>query len=449
MPHLIGLFLAAVLAAAAGVYAWAQLPIALLAAILFFLTGAAPLRDRSHRAVDAWLLAALAVVALQLVPLPATVIAGISPAAIPLQDAISLAPLGEWRPLTIRPAATRQALLAAIAGALTFWAARHALRDGGSRSLVGVVGVTGIALALLTHAQRATAPETLLWLWRPYAEGARPYGPFVDRNHLATWIVLAVPAIAGLATARTIAAGLDHLPWRVRAARIFSAPGVTLPLVSVALLGLTLVATLSRSGLVAGAAAVVLASALRRGHPLQRAAAAAVGVSVLAAAALWLNSAGIGERLAATLSQGGETSRMVIWSESLRLAAAFPVVGTGAGTFADAMLQYQQRGTTVLFNHAHNEALQLLAEGGGVLLAIALGAGAAFGLAARRALRASSGAERALRAGAILGLAAGAMQSIWDTGLHTPANLLLAAVLAALAIYERGHRPHDSQSTTV
>jgi len=41
-----------------------------------------------------------------------------------------------------------------------------------------------------------------------------------------------------------------------------------------------------------------------------------------------------------------------------------------------------------------------------------------------------------VRAGAISGIAAVAVQSIWDTGLRTPANGALFAVIAAIAVYE-------------
>ena len=42
-----------------------------------------------------------------------------------------------------------------------------------------------------------------------------------------------------------------------------------------------------------------------------------------------------------------------------------------------------------------------------------------------------------MRAGAACGLLAVALQSLWETGLVMPANAALAAVLAAIAAYER------------
>ena len=47
------------------------------------------------------------------------------------------------------------------------------------------------------------------------------------------------------------------------------------------------------------------------------------------------------------------------------------------------------------------------------------------------------------RAGAVSGLMAVAIQSIWDTGLRTPANGVLFAVIAAIALHEprAAHEP--------
>ena len=66
--------------------------------------------------------------------------------------------------------------------------------------------------------------------------------------------------------------------------------------------------------------------------------------------------------------------RLVIWRETLGIIRRFPLLGTGVGTFADAMFVYQKTSRQVLFNHAHNEYLQVATEGGAVI-AVAIGAG--------------------------------------------------------------------------
>jgi hypothetical protein len=46
-----------------------------------------------------------------------------------------------------------------------------------------------------------------------------------------------------------------------------------------------------------------------------------------------------------------------------------------------------------------------------------------------------------MRAGALAGIAAVLLQSVWETGLRMPANALLAALLAAVATHAHEPRP--------
>jgi O-antigen ligase len=132
----------------------------------------------------------------------------------------------------------------------------------------------------------------------------------------------------------------------------------------------------------------------------------------------------------------GEWGRRVIWHDTWRMAGDFRWTGVGAGAYQRGMLVYQQGSRLFFFNHAHDEYLQLLAEGG-VLLAVpaAVALLAAIALMARR-LRADHTAIFWLRAGAIAALVAAAVQSVWDTALRTPANGVLFAVVAAVALHD-------------
>ncbi len=113
--------------------------------------------------------------------------------------------------------------------------------------------------------------------------------------------------------------------------------------------------------------------------------------------------------------------------------------GASAGAYQRGMLVYQQGSRQFFYNHAHNEYLQLFAEGGALLAvpaAVALVAGAVL---VARQLRADRSPLFWLRAGAVAGMLAVAVQSIWDTGLRIPANAALFAVVAAIALHEPAH----------
>jgi hypothetical protein len=55
---------------------------------------------------------------------------------------------------------------------------------------------------------------------------------------------------------------------------------------------------------------------------------------------------------------------------------------------------------------------------------------------ASRSLRRDVSSDHLIRAGACAGIAGVLVQSIWETGLTMPANALLFAMLAAIAIFD-------------
>lgn len=428
------------LASINGRYAWPYVPALAAAAGLFILSGARVGADPTTRGLDLVVAAAIGCIGLQIVPLPASVVRAISPATPALQDAYALVPFGVWRPISIHPEATREALELAITAALIFWAARESFTHGGTRAAARLLACIGFACALVSLAQHATAPATVLWKWTLPDARVTTFGPFVNRDHLATWLVLAISLVAGYLTMHVSAHAIGRTRQGPHATLLaLSGAPALVALGSVAAMLVTLAATLSRSGFIALVAAVVVGTLLarpggRRG--IWVGVSAAVAMVVIAA---WMNLEGLTERLVTTLStQVTEPAgRLTIWRETIRLMRAFPVFGTGGGTFADAMFVYQQTARQVLFNQAHNEYLQVAVEGGAVMLALVVTGLALLARAARLRLADDHAPHRFVRIGACAGLAAVCVQSLWETGLRAPANLLLAAVLAGLAIVSR------------
>jgi O-antigen ligase len=98
------------------------------------------------------------------------------------------------------------------------------------------------------------------------------------------------------------------------------------------------------------------------------------------------------------------------------------------------MLSYERTPSLFRINAAHNHYLQVAAEGGLLLavpVAVTLGF---FARDAWRSLRDDGSPSGLMRIGACSGLVGVAVQSVWETGLTTPANAVLAAVLAAIVV---------------
>jgi O-antigen ligase len=198
-----------------------------------------------------------------------------------------------------------------------------------------------------------------------------------------------------------------------------------------------LLLSMSRSGILAlavsGAVTLFLVRA-RLGRLPGRAILAVIGV-VIALGLMWADLPALGGRFAA--APAAIADRATIWRETLPILRDFPVAGTGAGTYQRAMYVYQRSDRKVYFNQAHNHYLQAAAEGGLFLIA-ALACGL---VCVARTIRQRIAGDRSglvwVRIGAACGLGAVALQSVWETGLVMPANAALAAVLAAIATYDR------------
>jgi O-antigen ligase len=306
------------------------------------------------------------------------------------------------------------------------------------------IAVLGTALTALVALQRATSPQLLYWTWQPISAGASPYGPFVNRNALASWLAMAIPLVIGYAIARQQSQSVRDDDRTIPGTSIDS---LQLWLATAAILMTGgLLASTSRAGILGGVIGLLTLIALSRRRIKGGFTVAWMFGSLIAlivAASAYANLGTLALRLQETTEQG-PWGRPAIWRDTWRMASDFRLAGVGAGAFQRAMLAYQQGSRLFFFNQAHNEYLQLLAEGG-LLVAVP----ASIALVTSAVLMAKTlEADRTpifwIRAGAICGVVATAVQSVWDTGLRTPANGVLFAVIAAIAL----HQPRSTFTRT-
>jgi hypothetical protein len=418
----------------------------------------------STRGLDIALVALAVAVALQCVPLPAAVVAVLSPEAQPVRADLRfvIGPPQQWLPLSLDPQTTAYGLANLLLAIGTFWAARTAFAGGGVRRFCRIIGVLAAIAALIAVVQRAATPKLVLGLVRPEALNASPMGPFLNRNHFAAWQLMAAAITTGYIVAHL------HIHPVYRASRFrgafkhFLTSGALLSGLGVLAMIGSLLMTLSRSAAVALGAAFLSAGWL--GRPRLRvertalpALASVAGVALLLIALLidvdgWLS------RL--QLSMGMETSeqwgRLTIWRESLPIIHDFWLAGTGAGTFGLAMEHYQQSRVWVgamqgwaHFNNAHSHYVQLAAEGGLLLSIPALAAIVLLARAGLQAIRAEKAEIFWVRIGAAAGLVGIAVQGIWEVPLVMPANGVLSAVLAGLLLHRREVRRGDGTEMTL
>ena len=414
-----------------GVYTWTAVPIVAGALAFAFLARPKILTVESCW-LDAALCAALLLAVAQLIPLPPALRYALSPGLVRAEATLHLN-AAEFsttaHPLSLDPAATAGFLMLAGAFVIIFWSARTLFESGGVRRVARAVAVFGLVASVLAVLQHATSPRLFYWTWAPLSPNAAPYTPFGNRNHLASWLVMAIPLTLGFVMAR-----LESVRARTITADMFDDTAIWL-VGSVFGMSAALLASLSRSGIIAGSAGVLAFVLLSRHRlPGRGRAGLLAGLAVVAVvAATYTNLSALWSRLNDAVNLPGIGGRREIWSVTLAIVRDFRLAGVGGGAFERAMSIYQPP-HIFSFNTAHNEYLQILTEGGVLLSAVLAIAVAAAAAGMWRALSSDRTPMFWVRAGATSAAIAIGVQSIWETGLRIPANAVLFAVCCAVAL---------------
>ncbi len=384
---------------------------------------------RLHR----WILLPLAGLAalalLQVVPLPRFLLALLSPRAADQLDLL-LPEDASWRPISVSPAGTRSALAGlGIGGAVVLGTLLLSRRRTAAAALLAAVVVAFAGSGLYGLFERYVGDDTILGFPK---RGKDPgvTGPFVNRNHMAASAALALPVALAL---------LLGAARRIRTAPLSAIAGTIAAAAAVAVLGATVPLTGSRMGLAAGACGVVafafLAARATR-WPLWAMAlvllvvAGGVGYGVKTVVE---RSTAIQFRMKiARMDRGFFDIRFPAWKSTLWLAARYPVLGTGLGTYETAIHETQTPDNPDELVHAHSEPLECLADGGvvGFALFLLLAAGALG--AAWSAVGAEDPWIRLVGCGCGAGIAAVLASGAAEFPFRVPCIALAAAVLAAI-----------------
>jgi O-antigen ligase len=136
--------------------------------------------------------------------------------------------------------------------------------------------------------------------------------------------------------------------------------------------------------------------------------------------------------------------RQNIWQATWRLIKDHPVAGVGFGGYWIAITKYHQASGDITPQEAHNDYLELLASGGVIGVLIGIWFIVEFARSARRTFGTADHFHRAVALGAMAGILAVAVHSLVDFGLHTTINALVFTVLIAVSTGQTGggRRPH-------
>ena len=443
---------------AGGVYAWVWIPAGALLLGLALAVRPEIARNERFRILDLTLITIVAACLVQIVPMPIEVLRTFDPQAIAMRTTLWLPPVltpsnVQWIPISIAPNDTLAACGIFLSALVMFWTCRRVCAEGGTGRIVRGIAVIGLIASVAAIMQRAQRIDMLYGVWRPIDAGARPFGPFVNRNHMATWIIMACPLVFGYLLARAPRRDAPHLISQrvVNALKQLGTVRIWL-VVAVCVMTLTVMLSASRSGLIGLMTAFVISAALLRprGEIVVRRW-VFFQFALLALVVLWFaNYDVLLKRVDETMTQAQEQrGRVAVWRDTIRLVEDFPITGTGAGTYGKAINVYQTAEPGYAIGEAHNHYLQLMAEGGAWLLLPAALAAGFFLVVAGRSLTRDLSANYLIRTGACAGMTGVLVQSIWETGLTIPANALLFAMLAAIATHSEAFEPRAAPGVGV
>jgi len=350
------------------------------------------------------------------------------------------ASLPVWNAISADPYQTRFFALQMLA--LTAFLAllyRYAGTERRIRVLVYTVLAIAFVSAIFGILRQTTQHETGFLL--PLLVKNQGYGQFINKNHFVYLMDMAF----GLGLGIILGGGVSR-------DRLMTYVAFLIPI------WIALVLANSRGGVLAMIMQIIVAvllltsvRALAENYQLQKIAQSAVFRMALlvvlvigvALGTLWVG----GDRLASnfegatseftsdTMRQG--VSRNEIWRATLKMFAAHPIAGVGLGGYWIGITAYHDASGLMTPQEAHNDYLELLSSGGVVGFAIGIWFVVAVIRKARANLLADVGYMRAVRLGAILGIAGVAAHSLVDFGLHIFVNAVVLLILITMATRER------------
>ncbi len=378
----------------------------------------------------------------QMMPMPVGLLRAVAPSSAAVWQTYAPVPVA-WAAISIEPYATWRSCLLIACWTLAALMVRHNAVDLKGRLIVaGGVVAGGLFQAGYGLFEFISGRQRILGYRKEFFTDVAT-GTFVSRNNYAGYLEMAIPlalalAILSLGRSHGIAPNLRR---RLAAATGRESFHALLLIMGAFLMATAILMSRSRMGIIATASALVAGGvAMGVRSRVRRFAVASVGVVLLVAVfASQIDILPVASRFRALRWEfGGGYGRLEVWKETLPMLAAYPLFGSGMGTWEDAFSPFRHDTAQVRVDYAHNDYLEFVAEAGlaGVLI---LAAGTVVTLRRHKQGRAAASMpldEIAVAAGA--GLVAIGLHSLTDFHLSIPADALIVVVLLGLYLRRIG-----------
>lgn len=320
------------------------------------------------------------------------------------------------------------ALLIYLAALLTFVDSAQRLRK-----VVLIITIFGFVYAFFGILQNVLSPQKIYGIYDvPYA---KPFGSFVNRHNFAAYMEMTLCLPLGLMFVGAVE----------KDRRLLYATAI-------ALMGVALILSGSRGGLIALLAAIFLIIILTTKTENTKQLALKIGLSVLLLTTVVIGSALIGgETSLARIAEADSspTTRTHIWSVTLSVIKNNFPFGAGFGAFGVAYPPFDSLNGLERVEQAHNDYLEVTATAG--IIGLMIGGFFLFQLF-RTGLKNYHTADtfrRGICVGALAGCFAILVHSLFDFVLHTTAIAMLFITLVSLVAVSGSKFPDDRGETAL
>jgi len=396
----------------------------------------------------------------QLVPLPEVVwraLPGHGEYASVLDRYAGEAGARAWRAISVIPTATEYGWLALLPPLACFVCALRLSSSHVARLMLLFVVLAG-AEGVLGLLQVGPSGGGMLYFGNEEPGQYVAIGTFVNRNHLAALLAMALPVIIGLIV-YSMRPGRHNVHHNVRAPSSEATAKRALLFGTGVIVLVCLLFTRSRAGIATGVAGlacagvVLVRAAAARAHPSRLRTANLIAAALILISAGIALAIGIGPILRGLAPQALHSSadfRWAIYAATWDGAIQFLPFGSGLSTYAGVFPRFQVTDAGGYIDYAHNDYLQALMELGlaaPVIIGLLI---VAWAKRCRELLR-----DEAARSFTLLQLAAALamvpmmLHSFFDFALHMPANAMWFAALAGVMFHhgvERDPVPRASHS---
>ena len=393
----------------------------------------------------------------QAIPLPPALIEKISPATFALyRQSVWTAEPEAWATLSLYPKGTVSEFLRLSTYAGAYLMTVQFLFDSDRlRRTVGLLSVFAAALAFFSIIQHLVPNEKIYWV-RELTQGGKPFGPYVNRNHFAGLMGMLFPIVMVRFLLSRPISREESLRKKVSDLLDRSLKNTHLLLgFGAILVALSIFLSLSRGGILSLCVSLSLLGFLlsRRISTRKGGLLLVATVIIIFYAVGWFGWTPVFERFREIRTLQGELSelRLDIWKDSIGIVRAFPLTGTGAGSFMHVYPAYRTIPGEAIADHAHSDHLELLTDGGIIGAGLFIWFIAAVLMRSYQAfLKRKDPYARHLFAGALAGVTAFLLHGMTDFNFYIGANGLYLFLLLGLIVNAAHFRSAgEEQSLTV